>query len=96
MLSVSYALMGWFVAYQLNLLWLDAAILLPLICYFLNHLLLQNQQKIAYSLTLAAALIINYYTAYMICIFFTLICQLVNYRSLSISQKVWASNFAVY
>lgn len=72
MLSVSYALMGWFVAYQLNLLWLDAAILLPLICYFLNHLLLQNQQKIAYSLTLAAALIINYYTAYMICIFLLL------------------------
>ena len=68
-LSVSYALMGWFVSYQLNLLWLDAAILLPLICLMLNLLLKTKGNRIGYSLILAAALIINYYMAYMICIF---------------------------
>lgn len=86
MLSVSYALMGWFVAYQLNLLWLDAAILLPLICYFLNQLLLKQRYQLGYPLTLAAALIINYYTGYMISIFLILYCGWLissHYESLS-------------
>ncbi|KRM89248.1 YfhO family protein [Liquorilactobacillus vini] len=72
MLSVSYALMGWFVSYQLNLLWLDAAILLPLVCYFLNRLLLDQKQRLGFSIVLALTLIINYYMAYMICIFLAL------------------------
>lgn len=66
--SVSYAFMGWFVANELNLLWLDAAILLPLIVMGLERYL-DNQSHWRYIWGLTAIFIINYYMAYMIGIF---------------------------
>lgn len=69
--AVSYAFMGWFVANDLNLLWLDAAILLPLIVtgleYYLTH-----EKGWPFVLALTAVIIINYYMAYMIGIFLIL------------------------
>lgn len=69
--STSYALMGWFIANQLNLLWLDAAIFLPLIVYGLLQLLTKGKGKV-YILLLGLMLIDNYYMGYMICIFLVL------------------------
>lgn len=70
-LAVSYALMGWMIANQLNLIWLDAVILLPLIILMIERLF-QGASYLGYSLWLAAALIINYYMSYMICLFLIL------------------------
>ncbi|KRM96591.1 hypothetical protein FC19_GL000888 [Liquorilactobacillus aquaticus DSM 21051] len=69
--STSYALMGWFIANQLNLLWLDAAIFLPLIIYCLIQLTVKGK-SIAYILMLGLMLIDNYYMGYMICLFLLL------------------------
>ncbi|GAY72874.1 YfhO family protein [Lentilactobacillus kosonis] len=69
--SVSYALMGWMVANQLNLLWLDAVILLPLIFLGIETLMIRKWSPL-FIITMAAILMINYYMAYMIAIFTTL------------------------
>ncbi|MFD0896198.1 YfhO family protein [Loigolactobacillus binensis] len=70
-LATSYALMGWMVANQLNLIWLDAVVLLPLIVLAVERLF-TGASYLRYSLILAAALIINYYMSYMICLFLAL------------------------
>lgn len=70
-LAVTYAMMGWFVANQFNLLWLDACVFLPLIIVgFYN--LMETAKPACYVLFLGLMIIINYYMAYMICIFLVL------------------------
>ncbi|MBM7616639.1 putative membrane protein YfhO [Weissella uvarum] len=69
--GVTYAFMGWFVANQLNLLWLDAAILLPLIILGLEKAI-DNHSIWWFVLPLTAIMIINYYMAYMIGLFLVL------------------------
>ncbi|GAX02695.1 bacterial membrane protein YfhO [Secundilactobacillus pentosiphilus] len=66
--STSYALMGWMVANQLNLMWLDAVIILPLIIWGIIQLVDTGKMR-SYVGWLAALLIINYYMAYMVCLF---------------------------
>ncbi|MHC9532512.1 YfhO family protein [Dellaglioa sp. L3N] len=69
--ATAYALMGWTIANQLNLLWLDAVILLPLV--ILGFEKLQNKPKSwAYTWWLALLLIVNYYMGYMVCLFMIL------------------------
>ncbi|MCP0886798.1 YfhO family protein [Ligilactobacillus sp. WILCCON 0076] len=69
--STAYAFMGWSIANQLNLLWIDAIVFLPLIILGLLNLL-DHKKGYAYSLWLAVMLIVNYYMAYMICLFLIL------------------------
>ncbi|SOB42518.1 Bacterial membrane protein [Weissella viridescens] len=69
--GTSYAFMGWLVANQLNLLWLDAAILLPLIILGLEKVL-DGRSIWLFILPLTAIMIINYYMAYMIGVFLVL------------------------
>ncbi|BDR58495.1 membrane protein [Xylocopilactobacillus apicola] len=67
-ISVSYALSGFFVANQFNIMWLDAAYLTPLVAWGIYLIFKKNQTRF-YTVFLAAILIINYYMGYMICIF---------------------------
>lgn len=69
--STVYALMGWAIANQLNLLWVDALVFLPLIINSLLQLL-KNQHGTSYSLWLALMFISNYYMGYMIALFLIL------------------------
>lgn len=69
--ATSYALMGWAIANQSNILWLDALVFLPLIVLNLINLL-EGQRNKAYCLWLVVMLISNYYMAYMICLFLCL------------------------
>nr|WP_057877948.1 YfhO family protein [Levilactobacillus paucivorans] len=69
--ATAYALMGWSVANQLNVMWLDAAYLLPLVFYGLYQLMHTGKWR-SYVIWLAIALIVNYYMAYMICLFMIL------------------------
>lgn len=67
-LATAYALMGFTIANQLNLIWLDAPILLPLIVLGMEQIFTTGKIRwFVFWLTLI--LIINYYMAYMICIF---------------------------
>lgn len=69
--GLAYALSGWMLANSFNLMWLDAAILLPLIIQSLETLL-NGGHVFAYIGWLTAAFIVNFYTGYMIAIFLVL------------------------
>lgn len=69
--SLAYAFMGYTSANQLNIMWLDALILLPVIVEHLFDLVLQKKWK-AYCLSLTALLFIQYYMGYMVCLFLPL------------------------
>ena len=53
---------------QLNIMWLDALIGLPVILLGVDSLI-NNENPIRYILPLAITVLANYYTGYMICLF---------------------------
>lgn len=69
--GVAYSLISFFVAHSWNLMWLDPLILLPLVCLGL-HQLLKDGKPLLYCVTLALALLTNYYIGYMLCVFLVL------------------------
>ncbi|CAM2866697.1 YfhO family protein [Latilactobacillus sakei] len=67
-LSLAYALSGFVIANQFNVMWLDAMIWLPLVILGIEQLF-ERHRFWLYPLSLAALLIINYYMGYMVCLF---------------------------
>lgn len=66
--SIAYALMGYMLVYQQNLMWLDGVILLPLVVVGIDRVF-EKRSFLFYSFFLALSLVTNYYIGYMICIF---------------------------
>ena len=66
--SLSYGFMSYLSVNQLNIMWLDALIGLPLILLGVESLI-NNENPIRYILPLAITVLANYYTGYMICLF---------------------------
>lgn len=66
--SVFYALMAYNIVYQLNIMWLDGVICLPLIALGIERMITRGRPKI-YFIFLTVAILTNYYIGYMICIF---------------------------
>ena len=69
--STIYAMMGYTIVYQLNLMWLDGLIFLPLIALGLEKMMREKRGWL-YSLFLGITLYANYYIGYMICVFLPL------------------------
>lgn len=67
--SVSYSLMAFGIANQLNIMWLDALIFLPLITNGIEHLEKKSNVFNQFTIWMTLMIIINYYFAYMIAIF---------------------------
>lgn len=67
-MAVAYALNGWMIANQLNVMWLDGIVLLPIIILGINQIL-KNNKYYLFIISYTAMLIINYYIAYMITLF---------------------------
>lgn len=66
--STAYALSAYMAAYQFNIFWIDAMILLPFVCEGIERLV-DGQKYLLYALAIALSVITNFYTGYMICIF---------------------------
>lgn len=66
--ATAYALMGWMIANQLNLIWLDVLILLPPIVWGLIKLVTENKPW-PYIIWFTVLLIDNYYMAWMVALF---------------------------
>lgn len=66
--GIFYALSSYFAAFSWNLMWLDCLLLLPLIVLGIERLVKENKCFL-YCVTLALAILSNYYIAIMICIF---------------------------
>lgn len=65
--GLAYALSGWMMANQLNLMWLDGVIMLPLVADGIDELFAKRPRR--FVCALVVTLITNYYMAYMVCIF---------------------------
>lgn len=70
-LAMGYALSGFMMAYNWNVMWLDGVILLPVILLGLERLV-QGEKPFLYCLALAASIWSNFYISIMICIFVVL------------------------
>ena len=66
--STAYALMGWMVANQLNMIWLDTTAILPLVVLGLERLFKTGKVR-WFAGWLAVMLIDNYYMGYMVILF---------------------------
>lgn len=67
-LSICYSLMAYNVVYYSNYMWIDGIIMLPLVMLGIDKLI-NGDSKVFYLITLALAIVFNFYIAYMICIF---------------------------
>ncbi len=66
--SSTYALCGWFISFFWNIMWCDAVVLLPLIMTGVRKLLVEKRCGL-YMVSLAVAIVSNYYAGYFICLF---------------------------
>lgn len=67
-LCLSYAFCGYNISFQVNLMWLDNVILLPLMVFGVEELV-NNNKFIMYTITLALSFIVNFYTGFATAIF---------------------------
>ena len=87
-----YGLCAWALGYQWNIMWLDSFAMLPLVALG-TVLLLRDKKYILYTVSLALAVLVNYYIGFFVCIFVLLvfICyQICNCRSI----RSFAEDFA--
>ncbi|NMA06416.1 MAG: YfhO family protein [Ruminococcaceae bacterium] len=66
--GVCYALMGYSLIYAQNTMWLDNVVILPIILHSLERIV-QGKKSAPFIISLAYAILCNYYTAFMICVF---------------------------
>ena len=69
--SLFYALSGWVLGYNWNIMWLDCIFILPLIMLGLEKLM-RDGKGLMYGVSLAACIICNYYISIMVCLFLVL------------------------
>lgn len=67
LLSTSYALMEYNVYYCRNIMWLDGAVMLPLVCLGVYEML-YNKKKGLLFFSVAVAIISNWYSGFMVCL----------------------------
>ena len=67
-----YALCGWALAYQWNIMWLDTFALLPLTVLGMVRLL-RDKKPLLYTITLFLSIFSNYYIGFFTCIFILLL-----------------------
>ncbi len=71
LLSLAYGFCGFVFIYMQNIMWHDVIILLPIVCYGVD-VLIEKKRPFVYIFALFAAIFVNFYIAYMVCIFVVL------------------------
>lgn len=88
--STAYALMGYNVIYEWNIMWLDGVMILPLLFLGLHRLVKEKKMGL-YAFTIAYALITSFYTGYMLCatavLFFLSLLVIYQFRGASLVQQ---------
>ncbi len=69
--SVMFSMMMYMIAYSWNIMWLDVVMVLPLIVMGFE-MMMREKKFLLYTLSLAYALFVNYYIAFMVCVFMVL------------------------
>lgn len=73
LLSISYALMQYNIAQSSNIMWLDGVYMLPIILLGVHHLV-ENESGLWLSLSVGLAIIFNWYSAGIDCLFSVIWC----------------------
>ena len=63
LLGITYSLCGFVAAFQMNIMWLDGMIFLPLICMGIDKVI-KKQKANMYIITLSLAIITNFYIGF--------------------------------
>ncbi len=66
--AAAYSLMSYNIVYSMSLMWIDGVILLPLVILGVEKVFFENR-RVLFCISLALALMFNYYTGYMIVLF---------------------------
>lgn len=67
-LSLAYAFCGYVLAYKLNIMWLDALYVLPVLTYTIDRGI--DERKWGwYLVVLSYGILVNFYTGYMLCLY---------------------------
>lgn len=66
--SLMYAFTAFVVSYYWNIMWLDAVALFPLVALGIENLVKYNRHTL-YGISLAITIIVNFYIAFIVCIF---------------------------
>lgn len=66
--ALGWGLCAYAVVYAQNIMWMDALVLLPLVCRGID-LVVERRRPFVYAAALGAALVSNFYIAYMVCVF---------------------------
>ena len=69
--SLLFSMMMYMIAYSWNIMWLDVIMVLPLIVMGFE-MMMREKKILLYTLSLAYALFVNYYIAFMVCVFMVL------------------------
>ena len=87
--STAYSFCGYAVAYESNIMWLDALVFLPLVVWGMDRVL-KNGKSILYVVALGLTIMSCYYTAYMVCLFCGLyfVCNLILAEETLIKEKM--------
>ncbi len=67
-LSTCYALMAYNIAYQFNIMWLDAVVWLPVIILGIDRLIEKNKSDVFFA-GLTVSILSNWYIGFMLCVF---------------------------
>ena len=79
--SIAYAFSGYFCGYYWNVMWLDSLIVFPIIILGLEKII-DGESPVLYIISLAFAMYLNFYMAFMICIFVCIAFVLANHNSI--------------
>ncbi len=85
--SIMFSMMMYMIAYSWNIMWLDVIMVLPLIVMGFEQMM-REKKFLLYTISLAYALFVNYYIAFMVCVFMVLYFLVYTFREKHESRDV--------
>ncbi|MGN1317481.1 MAG: YfhO family protein [Lachnospirales bacterium] len=83
--GIFYAFSAYMTGYYWNVMWLDAVALFPVIAFGIEALV-KNNKHLTYCITLAVVILINFYIAFLVCVFAALYYLVVLFSTYSWSR----------
>ena len=93
--SSFYALSGWVLGYNWNIMWLDCIVLFPLVMLGIEQLV-KNGKGLFYAVMLGLSIFFNYYISIMICIFLVIYFFVLFFQKRTKTLKLFVKRFLTF
>ena len=93
--SSFYALSGWVLGYNWNIMWLDCIVLFPLIMLGIERLV-KDGKGLFYAVVLGLSIFFNYYISIMICIFLVIYFFVLFFQKRTKTFKLFVKRFLTF